>query len=222
LMDGQKADMVFTDPPYNVDYGVKNNPSKYKDRGIKNDNLSKEKWDDFNNKYILNIIDNCDGNIYICMSDKELSVLQDAFILNGGKWSSFIIWVKDSLIISQKDYHSRHETILYGWKKGLKKRFRIKDRKQDDVWEIKRPKKSDLHPTMKPIELIAKAINNSSKLNNKVFDLFLGSGSTLIACEKTNRKCYGMEIDPHYCDVIVKRWEDYTGNKAERFEAANA
>ena len=90
------------------------------------------------------------------------------------------------------------------------------------MWEITRTLKNDLHPTMKPIELIVKAINNSSKLKDRVIDLFLGSGSTIIACEKTNRKCYGMEIDPHYCDVIVKRWEEYTGNKAERIEAASA
>ena len=215
LLDGNKADMVFTDPPYNVDYGEKNNPTKYKDRGIKNDNMSKSEWHIFSTKYIKNIIDYCDGNIYICMSDKELGHLQNVFIENGGKWSSFIIWVKDSLIISQKDYHSRHETILYGWRDGLKNRYRIKDRKQDDVWEIDRYKKNDLHPTMKPINLMIKAVQNSSKTKDIILDIFIGSGSTLIACEKTNRKCYGMEIDPHYCDVIIKRWEDYTGQKAE-------
>ena len=215
LLDGNKADMVFTDPPYNVDYGEKNNPTKYKDRGIKNDNMSKSEWHIISTKYIKNIIDYCDGNIYICMSDKELGHLQNVFIENGGKWSSFIIWVKDSLIISQKDYHSRHETILYGWRDGLKNRYRIKDRKQDDVWEIDRYKKNDLHPTMKPINLMIKAVQNSSKTKDIILDIFIGSGSTLIACEKTNRKCYGMEIDPHYCDVIIKRWEDYTGQKAE-------
>ena len=104
---------------------------------------------------------------------------------------------------------------MYGWRDGLKNRYRIKDRKQDDVWEIDRYKKNDLHPTMKPINLMIKAVQNSSKTKDIILDIFIGSGSTLIACEKTNRKCYGMEIDPHYCDVIIKRWEDYTGQKAE-------
>jgi DNA modification methylase len=125
-------------------------------------------------------------------------------------------------VLSRKDYHTKYEPIWYGWLSGETRIKPLSDRKQSDVWDIKRPIKSELHPTTKPIELVVKAINNSSNINKTVLDLFLGSGSTLIACEKTKRKCYGMEIDPHYCDVIVKRWEEYTGNKAERIEAASA
>ena len=213
LMDGKKADMVFTDPPYNVDYGKGNNP-RHKLRSIKNDNKNEFDWDEFVKEYLTVIFTFCDGNIYITMSDKELGHLQRSFIELGGKWASFIIWVKDRLVLSAKDYHSRHETILYGWKDGTPDRLRVEDRKQTDVWEIKRPGNSELHPTMKPIELIEKAVLNSSKQEDNVSDIFLGSGSTLIACEKTNRICYGMELDPKYVDVIIARWEEYTGNKA--------
>ena len=126
-----------------------------------------------------------------------------------------IIWYKNSLTLSQTDYQSQHEPCLYGWVKDGTHNF-YGDRKQTSVWEIK--KETFLkHSTNKPVEFITKAINNSSKKNNIVLDSFLGSGSTLIACEKTDRKCYGMELDPHYCDVIVKRWEEFTGKKAELY-----
>lgn len=214
LMDGQKADMVFTDPPYGVDY-----------EGIANDNLKGEVYRDFLLS-VWSLID-CnlgDGsNYYVWHSDSHAYEVIGSLRDVGWKQAkpSTIHWVKDSLVLSQGDYHSRSEPCLYGWKKG-EGRCRVKDRKQDTIWEAGRPKKAEGHPTMKPIEICVRAIKNSSKDKYKIIDPFLGSGSTLIACEKTNRKCYGMEIDPHYCDVIVKRWEDYTGNKAERFEAANA
>jgi DNA modification methylase len=205
LMDGQKADMVFTDPPYNVDYGGNNNP-KYKSRKIQNDNHTISDWDEFVRGYVARLFENCDGNIFICMSDKELGHLQNTFVELGGRWSSFLIWVKSSLVISQKDYHSRHETILYGWKDGVSGRFRPTDRSLDDIWEFDKPSRSDEHPTMKPVELVEKAIVNGCKKASSVLDLFGGSGSTLIASEKLNRKCYMMELDPQYCDVIVKRF----------------
>ena len=130
-----------------------------------------------------------------------------------------LIWVKDAPVFSmgRLDYDYKHEPIMYGWKK--KHNFIGKGEYTKSVWEIKRTE-NKLHPTMKPVELIINAIKNSSNDKDNVIDYFLGSGSTLIACEKTNRKCFGMEIDPHYCDVIVKRWEDYTGNKAERVKNA--
>ena len=215
LMDGEKADMVFTDPPYNVDYGINKNP-RHKIRTIKNDKMTEQEWDVFVSSYLNSLFLSCDGNFYITMSDKELGHLQFKFIEAGGKWGSFIIWVKDSMVLSTKDYHSKHEIILYGWKNKVPGRLRVEDRTQTDVWEIPRPKRSDMHPTMKPIELIEKAISNSSKSRMSVLDLFLGSGSTLIACEKTNRRCYGMEIDEHYCSVILQRWSDYTNKEPIR------
>jgi len=123
-----------------------------------------------------------------------------------------LVWVKSSMVIGRMDYQNQHEFILYGWN-GRHKWF--SDRKQTTVWNFEKPTSSKLHPTMKPVELIVNAINNSSKKDMIVYDCFLGSGSTLIACEKTNRKCYGIEIDPHYCDVIIKRWEEYTGREAK-------
>jgi DNA modification methylase len=214
LMGGEKADMVFTDPPYNVNYGANSTNPKFKVRTIQNDHMSEENWDQFVKDYLSILLSFCDGAIYIAMSSKELGHLQNNFQKLGGHWSSFIVWVKDTLVIGMKDYHSKYEAILYGWREGSSGRIPNEDRKQTDVWEIPRPKRSDEHPTMKPVELVEKAINLTSKSKATVLDLFLGSGSTLIACEKTNRKCYGMEIDPHYCSVIIERWEKFTGKTA--------
>jgi len=205
-MNGEKADMVFTDPPYNVDYGNSNNP-RHKSRTILNDTMSDSDWDDFVRGYMNNLLLFTNGNIYISMSDKELGHMQLMFENCGGRWASFIIWVKDRLVLSGKDYHSRHETILYGWNDKVTNRLRVEDRKQDDVWEIKRPTTSELHPTMKPIELIERMLINSSKKGMLIFDLFLGSGSTMVASHQLNRKCYGMELDPKYCQVIVDRMQ---------------
>ena len=146
LMDGNKADMVFTDPPYNVDYGANDNP-RHKQRTIKNDKMGVDDWNQFVIGYMNSIFQMTDGNIYISMSDKELGHMQSTFRECGGKWASFIVWVKDRLVLSPKDYHSRHETILYGWKEGVKDRLRVLDRTQDDVWEIKRPGNSEEHHT---------------------------------------------------------------------------
>ena len=132
---------------------------------------------------------------------------------NDYHWSSTIIWNKNSLVLSRKDYHTKYEPIWYGWKDGARL-CPLEDRKQSDVWDIDRPKKSEEHPTMKPVELVARAIQNSSKTGNVVLDLFGGSGTTLIASEQTNRNCCMMELDPKYCDVIIKRWEMLTGEKA--------
>ncbi len=130
---------------------------------------------------------------------------------------STIQWVKDSLVLSQGDYHSRNEPCLFGWKKGSG-RVRVEDRTQDTIWEFPKPKKSGDHPTMKPVELCERAIQNSSRKGFTVLDLFGGSGSTLIACEKTGRSARLMELAPQYCDVIVKRWQDFTGKTATHAE----
>jgi DNA modification methylase len=213
LLDGEMADMAFTDPPYNVDYGNSNNP-RHKSRQIMNDKMNDDDWNTFVNDYITALLTYCHGNIYISMSDKELGHMQITFEKLGGKWASFIVWVKDRLVLSGKDYHSRHETILYGWKDGVSDRQRVEDRTETDVWEIKRPSNSELHPTMKPVELVERALTNSSKSGDTVLDLFGGSGTTMIASEKLGRKSRLMELDPKYCDVIVKRWEDFTGKQA--------
>lgn len=134
---------------------------------------------------------------------------------NDYHWSSTIIWNKDRLVMSRKDYHTKYEPIWYGWKNGEARLRPLEDRKQSDVWDIDRPTVSELHPTMKPLELVARAIKNSSKKDDVILDLFGGSGSTMLAAEQTERVNYSMELDPRYVDVIINRWEEYTGEKAE-------
>lgn len=171
---------------------------------ITNDNLSKEDWEVFVRAYLQNILKTCQGAIYICMSNKEMYSNQNIFIELGGIWSAFIIWKKNQFVMGMSDYQRQYEPILYGWKKGVTK-FWCGDRKQSDIWEINKPASSPEHPTMKPIELCGRAINNSSGNNNIIQDLFLGSGSTMVAAHQINRQCYGLEIEPKYCQVIIDR-----------------
>ena len=224
LMDGKKADMVFTDPPWNVNYGENLANGKHKDRKIINDSMSTEDFKSFINQSFISLKNSSKEGCmtYIVMSAQEWGNLMLTLKENDYHWSSTIIWNKSSLIISRKDYHTKYEPIWYGWLNGESRLKPLKDRKQSDVWDIQKPSSSKLHPTTKPIELVERAVINSSYEKNIIIDVFLGSGSTLIACEKTNRKCYGIEIDPHYCDVIVKRWEEFSGKKAERVERAES
>lgn len=203
LMGEEIANMVFTDPPYNVDYGSD-------DRKIENDNLGSE-FPQFLEKVIKNIFSFSSGAIYICMSSSEIDSLQSTFKRLGGHWSTFIIWAKDTFTLGRSDYHRQYEPILYGWKAGVSHYF-CGDRSQGDVWEFAKPKKNDVHPTMKPVELCQRAVQNSSKPNDIVLDLFGGSGSTLIACEQSSRKCRMMEFEPKYCDVILKRFMSLNPN----------
>ena len=197
LMADEIANMVFTDPPYNVDYGSD-------ERKIENDNLGSE-FPQFLERIIKNIFSFSSGAIYICMSSSEIDSLQSTFRRLGGHWSTFIIWAKDTFTLGRSDYHRQYEPILYGWRDGVSHYF-CGDRSQGDVWEFAKPKKNDVHPTMKPVELCQRAVLNSSKPNDIVLDLFGGSGSTLIACEQSSRKCRMMEFEPKYCDVILKRF----------------
>jgi DNA modification methylase len=153
------------------------------------------------------------GAIYIAMSSSELDTLQAAFRQAGGKWSTFIIWAKSTFTLGRADYQRQYEPILYGWRDGSKRHW-CGARDQGDVWQIARPRANDLHPTMKPVELVERAINNSSQRGDVVLDPFGGSGTTLIASERTGRRARLIELDPKYVDVIVKRWEEYTGGKA--------
>jgi DNA modification methylase len=162
----------------------------------------------------------CKGAIYVCMSSSELHTLQKAFVAAGGKWSTFVIWAKNHFTMGRSDYQRQYEPILYGWKQGTD-RFWCGARDQGDVWFVKRPQVNDLHPTMKPVELVERAIQNSSKSRDIVLDCFGGSGTTLIACEKIGRQARLIELDPKYCDVIVKRWEEFTGKTAVRNEAGS-
>ena len=214
LMGGVEADMVFTDPPWNVDYAeVGHNESK---RGILNDSMSTEEFHTFLNSVFSNMgkVVKAGCMTYVVMSTSEWGSLMNVMDQCGYHWSTTIIWVKDSLVLARKDYHTRYEPIWYGWREGSSRLIPLEDRTQSDVWEIDRPKRSDEHPTMKPVPLVARAVMNSSKPGDVVLDLFGGSGTTLIACEEVGRSCHIMELDPKYCDVIVRRWEHMTGKKA--------
>jgi DNA modification methylase len=217
LMNGTRADLGFTDPPWNVNYGAlkEDNPQGYKPRTILNDFMGTEDFKNFMFKAFesLNFAQKDGAITYVVMSAQEWGNMMLTLAQNNYHWSSTIIWNKDQLVLSRKDYHTKYEPIWYGWKDGTRL-CPLEDRKQSDVWDIPRPKKSEEHPTMKPVELVARAIQNSSKVNNNVIDLFGGSGTTLIACEQLHRNCFMMELDPKYCDVIIKRWETLTGKEA--------
>ena len=183
-----------------------------KDRRILNDALG-EGFYQFLYDACVNLLMVTKGACYICMSSSELDTLQRAFKDAGGKWSTFIIWAKNTFTLGRADYQRQYEPILYGWKDGSQ-HYWCGARDQGDVWFVDKPRVNDLHPTMKPVELVERAITNSSKSRDIVLDLFGGSGTTLIAAERTGRSARLMELDPKYVDVIVQRWQDYTGNKA--------
>jgi DNA modification methylase len=208
VLAGGLADMVFTDPPYNVDY-VGKTAKKLK---IGNDALG-GKFYDFLREACTNVLAVTKGAIYICMSSSELHTLFRAFTDAGGHWSTFVIWAKHHFTLGRSDYQRMYEPILYGWRDGTD-HFWCGARDQGDVWFIKRPMANLEHPTMKPVELVERALRNSSKTRDTILDVFGGSGTTLIACEKSRRQARLIELEPRYCDVIIRRWQEYTGEKA--------
>ncbi len=211
LMNNQDADMLLTDPPYNVDYVGKTAEALK----IKNDNMDDNQFYEFLRKGFENmyIVTKEGASIYVFHADTEGINFRKAFKDAGFKLAECLIWKKDCFVMGRQDYQWQHEPVLYGWKEG-KAHYFINDRTQSTILEFDRPNQSTLHPTMKPIDLIAKLIKNSSKENDIILDLFGGSGSTIIAAEQLNRCCYTMELDPKYCDVIVKRWETLTNKEA--------
>ena len=213
VLDGGLADMAFTDPPYNVNYA---NSAKDKLRGknrpILNDALG-EGFEALLHATSTNMLAVTKGAIYVCMSSSELDTLQKAFREAGGKWSTFVIWAKNTFTLGRADYQRQYEPILYGWKDGAD-HYWCGARDQGDVWLFDKPHKNDLHPTMKPVALVERAIRNSSKSRDIVLDLFGGSGTTMIAAERTGRRARLLELDPRYCDVVVQRWQETTGGSA--------
>ena len=213
VLGGELADMTFTDPPYNVNYA---NSGKDKMRGTSRPILNDALGDGFG-AFLLaacaSILTVTKGACYVCMSSSELDTLQSAFRAAGGKWSTFVIWAKQTFTLGRSDYQRQYEPILYGWKDGAD-HFWCGARNQGDVWFYDKAAKNDLHPTMKPIALVERAIRNSSKSRDIVLDPFGGSGTTMIAAERAGRRARLIELDPRYCDVIVRRWQDYTGNTA--------
>lgn len=213
VLGGALADMCFTDPPYGVNYA--NSPKdklRGKHRPILNDNLG-DGFEAFLTDACTNLVSVTKGAIYIAMSSSELHTLQRAFLAAGGKWSTFLIWAKHAFTLGRADYQRQYEPILYGWREGAE-HYWCGARDQGDVWFFDKPARNDLHPTMKPVALVERAIRNSSKTRDIVLDPFGGSGSTLIAAEKTGRQARLVELDPAYCDVIVQRWQRFNGRYA--------
>lgn len=209
-------DMLLTDPPYGVDYSSKNKFLNSLDGGDRNEKpIQNDSIEDYRT-FFYNFLTNTSpflndyNTTYIFMSGLELHNLRLAFEESGYKFSSYLVWLKNNHTLSRMDYNPKVEYCLYGWKNHHK----FYGDFSTDVLEFDKPHTSKLHPTMKPIDLLVKLINDGSPQNGTVLDVFGGSGSTLIACEQTNRACYMMEYDPQYCQVIINRWEELTGKKA--------
>lgn len=211
LMGGMKADMLLTDPPYNVDY-----EGKTKDKlKIENDKMDNDNF----RRFLIDAFSNADAVMkegavfYIWHADSEGYNFRGACFDTGWKVRQCLVWNKNSMVMGRQDYHWKHEPCLYGWKDGAGHLWSA-DRKQTTVIECERPTKNDLHPTMKPIKLFDYQIKNNTNVCDIVLDLFGGSGTTIMACEQNGRKAYTMEFDPKYVDVIIARWEKFTGKKA--------
>lgn len=206
LMDGKKANLVLTDPPYNVNY--KGTAGKIKNDHMANDAFYQFLLDAFTN---MEAVMADDASIYVFHADTEGLNFRRAFADAGFYLSGCCIWKKNSLVLGRSPYQWIHEPVLFGWKKSGKHAW-YAGRKETTVWEYDKPKKNADHPTMKPIALLAYPIMNSSMTNALVLDPFGGSGSTLIACEQSERTCYTVELDEKYCDVIVKRYIEQVGS----------
>lgn len=220
LMNNTKADMVFTDPPYLMGFtgnvhadGSKSFNSKH--GAIKNDKMSREDGDRFILKIFTNIMNYNKGAYYVCFYRLGLDYIFRALDQLNNQYKALIIWNKGNHTLSNSDYMSKYEPIVYGW---FNEHNFYGDRSNFDIWDIPRTSKNTLHPTMKPVALVSKAILNSSQPSDIVLDLFGGSGSTLIACEQLKRKCYTMELDTKYAQVIINRWEEYTGKEAVKIK----
>ena len=209
LKDGI-AHVAFCDPPYNVAYQGRGTATAH--RPIANDDLGAG-FAAFLSKVCTHILNSTKGGVYICMSSSELHTLYRSFVDAGGHWSTFIIWGKNMFTLGRSDYQRQYEPILYGWNKKVP-HYWCGARDQGDLWLIDKPSVNDLHPTMKPVALVERAIMNSSRRGDTVLDPFGGSGTTLIAAEKTGRKARLMEIDPLYCDVMIDRWQQQSGKQA--------
>jgi len=213
LMGDTLAHLIWGDPPWNVNYGGNDHPS-YDNRTMNNDNLG-EKFSLFVDLFVTQFRSFCEPGapIYIVMGGQEWPVIDAALRKIGFHWSSTIIWVKDQLVLSRKDYHTQYEPMWYGWDNRAPRLVKVEDRKISDVWLIDRPKKSEEHPTMKPVELVERSLNNSSQPGDIVLDLFAGSGTTLIACERLGRVCRTMDNDPKYVAVCLERWSQMVGEQ---------
>jgi site-specific DNA-methyltransferase (adenine-specific) len=224
LMAGAKADLMLTDPPYNVALGMNETPEQAKARNRRTDGkvVSNDSMSDGDFRAFLVSCFRCGldclkpgASFYVWHADSEGFNFRGAIRDCGEKVRQCLVWAKDVLVMGRQDYQWQHEPCLYGWKDGASHGW-YSDRKQTTLLRFDRPSRNQEHPTMKPVALFAYLMGNSTAPQGLAYDPFLGSGTTLIAAEQLGRKCYGMEISPQYCDVIVKRWETLTGKKATR------
>ncbi len=207
LMDGKRANLILTDPPYGVSFKSKSGLT------IKNDSMKNEEFYEFLKSAFVNMAAHLEqgGSAYVFHADTEGLNFRQAFIDAGFHLAGCCIWVKDSLVLGRSDYQWQHEPVLYGFLKNGKHSW-YSDRKQTTIWNFKKPKRNENHPTSKPLDLLSYPLGNSSQENAIVVDTFGGSGSTLMACEAMNRICYTMELDPKYASVILRRYVEDTGD----------
>ena len=207
IMDGERASMCFTDPPWNVGIGGDSNPRHRQRPLLANDSQSPENFSAFIAGFADRLGEWLDGDLYCVLGASEWPTLDARLRDRGFHWSATVIWIKDLFVLGRSKYHRRYEPIWYGWPKNGKSSFG-EARDLDDVWEIPRPRRSDEHPTMKPVELCRRAIQNSSRIGSIVVDCFLGGGATMVAAQQLERRCYAMEIEPKYVAVALERlWE---------------
>jgi DNA modification methylase len=227
LTDGEKADLLLTDPPYGVSYASKNEFLNSIDNGnrvqtaIENDHKKPEEMSAFWVATFTTVREHMRPGASYYVTGPQVGDLLLLLLLalkeGGFPLRHMLVWAKNNHVLGRSDYHYKHEPIIYGWVEGAHTFYG--GHSETSLWSIDKPHKSDLHPTMKPVALFAKAVENSTKSGETVLDPFLGSGTTLIACEQLGRTCYGMEISPQYCQVIIDRWEKLTGQKAEKVDA---
>jgi DNA modification methylase len=218
VLAGARAAMAFVDPPYNVSLGDHGGQGRdARKRRLANDSLDPVAWESFVRAWAQTLLVSVDGALYVCMSSKEMPLVSRVLAEEGGHWSDTIIWRKDRFVLGRADLQRAYEPIWYGWRESAAHHW-CGDRDQSDVWDIARPSDSPLAPTMKPLPLMERAIGNSSVAGDLVLDLFAGSGSTLIACERTGRRCATVELDPTYAEVALRRWERFACQEAERLD----
>ncbi len=214
LLQGQRAAIAVTDPPYNVRYGRHGGAPRGRRRTIVNDCLRPAEWESFVRAWSKLLLGHVNGALYVFMSSLEWPRVCRLLAEAGGHWSDTIIWTKDQFTLGRADYQRQYEPIWYGWPTGAKHHW-CGDRDQGDVWPFPKPSASELHPTMKPVGLIERAIANSSSPGGIVLDLFAGSGTTIIAAERQGRTCFALELEPACVQVALERWKQYTGRVPE-------
>jgi DNA modification methylase len=212
LLDGRRAELGLLDPPYNAAYRGGHGPTAKQRRPIANDALDGAAFEAFLRAWVPGLLAAVDGALYVFMSSKELPLLSRVLAEGGGHWSDTLIWAKGAFTLGRAPYQRAYEPIWFGWREGAP-HYWCGVRDQSDVWEIPKPDVSPLHPTQKPLALLERAIEHSSRPGDLVLDIFAGAGSTLIAAERTGRVAYTMELDARYCDVIAARWAAFTGGE---------